>query len=84
MGSTNRTMAAKNRKVRIYDMKQNNYVNNNITSLEYKYHECTPPADSSKVRKHYTLRMMYFQDRHQEEKFEIEYAKICARIMGSC
>ena len=87
MGSTNKVMEAKNRKVRMYDMEHNNYVNNGVVSLEYKYHECEVPTDGTRTRRRYTLRQMYFKDKRQEKHFENEYACMCAKIrmaVGGC
>ena len=59
MGSTNKVMEAKNRKVRMYDMEHNNYVNNGVVSLEYKYHERTVAKDGSSLRQKYRNRELW-------------------------
>ena len=72
----NKLMEAKNRKVRMYDMAHNNYVNNNIVALEYRFFEVIPYTNGDKVRSN-----------HEYKKFMREHADVMARyrkIVGGC
>ena len=74
----NKLMEAKNRKVRMYDMAHNNYVNNSEVMLEYRYAEVTPKTNGAKWAKTF-----------EYKKFMREHAEAVARYrriigVGGC
>lgn len=55
----NKVMEAKNRKVRMHDMRENTYRNNNRVATEYMFHEAAPPKDDGNHSRYEYAKFMW-------------------------